>query len=77
MKQEPKIDYTYSGQKKLDLGFGFGTAAPAAVQDSAKQLSWERMRKVGRRYEHASAFCLVPFTYASNVSPTMPCNGCF
>lgn len=45
-KQEPKIDYTYSGEKKLDLGFGFGTAAPAAARESAKQLSWERMRKV-------------------------------
>ena len=48
VKQEPKIDYTYSGQKKLDLGFGFGTAASAAALDSAKLLSWERMRKVGR-----------------------------
>ncbi|BDA47164.1 probable DmX-like protein 2 at C-terminar half [Coccomyxa sp. Obi] len=47
VKQEPKIDFTYSGQKKIDLGFGFGTAAPAAAQDSAKQLSWERMRKAG------------------------------
>ena len=45
-KQEPKIDFTYSGQKKLNLGFGFGTAKPADAQDSFKQLSWERMRKV-------------------------------
>ena len=46
-KQEPKIDFTYSGEKKLDLGFGFGTAKPADAQDTTKQLSWERMRKAG------------------------------
>lgn len=46
-KQEPKIDFTNSGEKKLDLGFGFGTAKPADAQATAKQLSWERMRKAG------------------------------
>lgn len=46
-KHEPKIDYTYSGQKKLDLGFGFSTEASRPAQDMSNQLSWERMRKVG------------------------------
>ena len=56
--QEPKIDFTYSGEKKLDLGFGFGTAKPADARDAAKQLSWERMRKAGTPFA-----CLVPARY--------------
>lgn len=44
IKQEPKIDFTYSGQQKLDLGFGpSGNSGP---QQPVQVLSWERLRKV-------------------------------
>ena len=43
VKQEPKIDFTYSGQQQLDLGFG-----PSGRQSEqhAKTLSWARLKKV-------------------------------
>ncbi len=44
-KQEPKIDFTYSGQKKLNLGFG-PRRPPGPGQPGSRQLSWERLRKV-------------------------------
>lgn len=40
-KSEPKYDVTYSGEKKLDLGFG---ARPAALT-GPPELTWEAMRK--------------------------------
>ena len=43
VKHEPKIDFTYSGQQKLDLGFGASGGGPA---QPAQALSWERLRKV-------------------------------
>ena len=42
-KQEPKIDFTYSGQQKLDLGFGSSASRPA---QPAQALSWARLRQV-------------------------------
>ena len=42
VKQEPKIDFTYSGQQRLDLGFG-----PSGRQSGqrAKTLSWARLKQ--------------------------------
>ena len=42
VKQEPKIDFTYSGQQQLDLGFG-----PSGRQSGqhAKTLSWARLKQ--------------------------------
>ena len=42
-KQEPKIDFTYSGQQKLDLGFGPSGSRPA---QPVQALSWARLRQV-------------------------------
>jgi hypothetical protein len=46
----PKIDFSHSGQKKLDLGFG---RWPTQAHGS-RQISWERLRKVTGR----NIFCL-------------------
>ncbi|CAL5224911.1 g7676 [Coccomyxa viridis] len=43
-KQEPKIDFTYSGQQTLDLGFGPSGSRPA---QPAQALSWPRLRQAG------------------------------
>ena len=43
-KQEPKIDFTYSGQQTLDLGFGPSGSRPA---QPVQALSWPRLRQVG------------------------------
>ena len=43
VKQEPKIDFTYSGQQRLDLGFG--PSGRQSGQD-AKTLSWARLKQV-------------------------------
>ena len=45
-RAEPKIDFTYSGQKKVDLGFGPSTAAAPASLQGPPLLTWEAMRKV-------------------------------
>ena len=47
MRVEPKITFSYSGQKTLDLGFGGGPAAGAP-----SPLSWDRMRKVDYQLLH-------------------------
>lgn len=69
VKQEPKIDFTYSGQQKLDLGFGpLGTSSAQPVQT----LSWERLRRVGT-YLHggykASNTTITDFLRSSNLRP--------
>lgn len=46
VKAEPKIDFTYSGQKKVDLGFGPSAAAAPAALQGPPPLTWEAMRKV-------------------------------
>ena len=43
VKHKPKIDFTYSGQQKLDLGFGAFGGSPAQPDQA---LSWERLRQV-------------------------------
>ena len=43
VKQEPKIDFTYSGQQRLDLGFG---ASGRQSLQQAKTLSWARLKQV-------------------------------
>ncbi len=42
-KQEPKIDFTYSGQQTLDLGFG---PSGSRTAQPAQALSWPRLRQV-------------------------------
>jgi hypothetical protein len=51
VKHEPKIDFTYSGQQKLDLGFGASGGSPA---QPVQALSWERLRQVYSQHSATS-----------------------
>ena len=64
MRSEPKIDFTYSGQKKVDLGFGASPAAAPASLQGPPPLTWEAMRKV-LQLMHAS---FPPFSEAASLA---------
>ena len=42
VKVEAKIDFTFRGEQKLDLGFGV-----RGGQRQAESMSWEALRKAG------------------------------